>query len=168
MVLLTFFFFFWSLNGELKIRDQVISSKINTFREVRFCFLKTGNPAWISRGGRSQGGVHTSPRSRTIRYHILTLCSPSCALACGHWTHTVSQQLLAYFLHGLNRCTHHSEPRDRRHSSVGSVWPLHPWNRLCDPPWRRGGDRSLFSGDSRWGLSQELDSVCLMTKPIWS
>lgn len=24
------------------------------------------------------------------------------------------------------------------------------------------------SGNSRWGLSQESDSVCLMTKPIWS
>lgn len=46
-------FFFQSLNGELKIRDQVISSKINTFREVRFYFLKTGNPTWISGGGRS-------------------------------------------------------------------------------------------------------------------
>lgn len=46
-------FFFQSLNGELKIRDQVISSKINTFREVRFYFLKIGNPTWISGGGRS-------------------------------------------------------------------------------------------------------------------
>ena len=48
-------FFFQSLNGELKIRDQVISSKINTFREVRFYFLKIGNPTWISGGGRSWG-----------------------------------------------------------------------------------------------------------------
>lgn len=26
---------------------------------------------------------------------------------------------------------------------VGSFWPLPTWNLLCDPPWRRGGDRSF-------------------------
>lgn len=85
-----------------------------------------------------------SPTSLAIWYHILTLWSPSCAPACGHCTCTVSQQLLAYFLQGLNRCTHHSEPRDGRHSSGGKfLAPPYMEPPLCDPPWRRGGDRSF-------------------------
>ena len=35
-------------SGELKIKDQVISSKINTFRELRLYFLKVGNFRWTS------------------------------------------------------------------------------------------------------------------------
>lgn len=84
-----------------------------------------------------------SPKSLAIRYHILTLWSPSCAPACGHWTHTVSQQLLAYFLQGLNRCMLHSEPRDGRHSSGGKCLAPPYMEPPVWSPRRCRGDRSF-------------------------